>query len=194
MLIFAPGATLARQDIGCVHRIACHGTVRFVGIFYFSALVYRLSALHFAILILAPGATLARQDTGCVHRIVCHGTVRSVGIVFQRVGFSVECIAFLRRRFCRLAQLARVAPCVFAGIPPSLARYHGIAVVYHFVEVTIFIVFKVWFWSGPLICARTSLQPRIFALVLSIGCAPRIACHGTVRFVGIFISVRWFIV
>ena len=29
----APGATLARQDIGCVHRIACHGTVRFVGIF-----------------------------------------------------------------------------------------------------------------------------------------------------------------
>ena len=29
----------------------------------------------------------------------------------------------------------------------------------------------------------------------SIGCAPRIACHGTVRFVGIFfISVRWFIV
>ena len=34
-------------SIGCVHRIACHGTVRFVGIFYFSALVSRLSALHF---------------------------------------------------------------------------------------------------------------------------------------------------
>ena len=110
-------------SIGCAPRIACHGTVRFVGIFfYFSALVYRLSALHFAILILAPGATLARQDIGCVHCIACHGTVRFVGILFQRVGFSLECIAFLRRRFFRFAQLARVAPCAFAGIPLSLAR------------------------------------------------------------------------
>ena len=34
MLILAPGATLAQQDIGCVHRIACHGTVRFVGMLF----------------------------------------------------------------------------------------------------------------------------------------------------------------
>ena len=74
--------------------------------------------------------------------------MRFVGILFQRVGFSLECIAFLRRRFCRLAQLARVAPCAFAGIPLSLERYHGIAVVYHFVEVRIFIVFKVGSGAG----------------------------------------------
>ena len=48
--------------------------------FISGALVYRLIALHFAMLILAPGATLARQDIGCVHRIACHGTVRFVGI------------------------------------------------------------------------------------------------------------------